>query len=96
MTVQIQSPVVSVITTQVQDYPRWRTVFDEGAALRTAHGMTSAEVLQDPVDPNRITVISRFKSMAAMQGFIASPELTKDMERSGVLTQHGLIVAVPA
>lgn len=90
------SPVVAVISHQVKDYAAWRRVFDAQAAMRTAHGHTSAEVFQDPADANRITVISRFKSMAAMQGFIASRELKDAMAEGGILTRHALIVAVPA
>jgi quinol monooxygenase YgiN len=96
MTDMTQSPVVAVISHQVKDYAAWRAVYDANAGLRAAHGHTSSEVLRDPADPSRITVISRFRSMTDMKGFIASPDLKRAMQEGGVTKQHGLIVAIPA
>ena len=69
----------------VKDYAEWKKVFDSAKALRTSSGELSAQVYRDASDPNKITVMNKWDSMANAQKFVQSPEMKAAMEKAGVV-----------
>ena len=69
----------------VKDYAEWKKVFDSAIALRTSSGELSAQVYRDASDPNMITTINKWDSLANAQKFAHSPELKAAMEKAGVV-----------
>jgi quinol monooxygenase YgiN len=76
---------ILMVQHQVKDYETWRTVFDSAAPLRTAAGELTADVYRDAIDPNKVTVLNKWRSMEDAHKFAQSPELMEAMERSGVV-----------
>jgi heme-degrading monooxygenase HmoA len=76
-----------LITHEVKDFAAWKKVFDSSADLRRSSGEVSVQLFRDASDPNKVTVLNRWKSMADAQKFILSPELKAAMERAGVVGQ---------
>lgn len=75
---------LSIVRHQVTEYDKWRAVYEEVQPLRDKHGVTSAEVLQDPSDPSDVTVLHWFPSLDKAQAFVSDPELKDAMNRAGV------------
>ncbi len=69
---------------KVKDFANWKTVFDAQAALRTSSGELSHQIYRDAGDPNKLTVVLRWNSVASAQKFAQSPELKAAMEKAGV------------
>ncbi len=74
-----------LIQHQVKDFAAWKKVFDSAIDLRTSSGELSAQVYRDSSDPNKITTLNKWSSMANAQKFAQSPELKAAMEKAGVL-----------
>jgi heme-degrading monooxygenase HmoA len=69
----------------VEDYPKWKAVYDEHAAFRKETGSTGARVLQDQNDPTNIIVLTEWPSMEQAHQFAQSPSLHEAMGRAGVV-----------
>ena len=74
-----------LIQHQVKDYAAWKKVFDSAIDLRTSNGELSAQVYRDASDPNKVTTINKWNSLANAQKFAHSPELKAAMEKAGVV-----------
>ena len=69
---------------QVADYGTWRKAYDEFNAAQKKGGVFYKAVYQAADDPNDVTVIHDFHSLAKAKAFAASPELKAAMQKSGV------------
>jgi quinol monooxygenase YgiN len=74
-----------LIQHQVKDFAAWKKVFDSSAGLRSSSGEMSVQIFRDASDPNKLTVINKWDSLANAQKFAHSPELKAAMEKAGVL-----------
>ena len=59
---------LSIVQHPVSDYAAWRTVYEQVQPLRDKHGVSAADVLQDPADPNQVTVLHWFPSVGQAAG----------------------------
>ena len=48
---------LSIVQHPVSDYAAWRTVYEQVQPLRDKHGVSAADLLQDPAGPNQVTVL---------------------------------------
>jgi quinol monooxygenase YgiN len=87
-------PVLAVISHTVKDYSAWLPAYDSAEPLRAQAGVTQAEVFRDPTNPNKLTIIHRFKTVAAANSFLADPALKAVMVKGGVIGAPVSIVAV--
>jgi len=69
---------------QVEDYAKWRAVYDSFGSTQTKLGVQEQAVYQAIDNPNDITVRHEFASLAAAQAFGSSPELGAAMHDAGV------------
>jgi heme-degrading monooxygenase HmoA len=69
---------------KVKDFAAWKKVFDSVDAVRRASGELSTQVFRDASDPNKVTVLNKWDSLANAQKFAHSPELKSAMEKAGV------------
>lgn len=78
--------MVTVLThIKVQEYAKWRPVFDELLSLRQAHTLISERVLRNQANPNEVFVSMDYRDGAAARAYMTSPELRQGMQRAGVL-----------
>ena len=75
---------LSIVRHSVTEFDKWHKVYDEVQPLRDKYGVTGADVLRDPSDPNDVTVLHWFPSLDKAQGFVGDPELKDAMGRAGV------------
>lgn len=69
---------------KVKDYAAWKKVYDSVKELRTSSGELSDQIFRDSSDPNKITLLFKWNSLANAQKFAHSPELKAAMEKGGV------------
>jgi hypothetical protein len=68
----------------VGDYKKWRKGFDEFQSHGAQHGIKSAAVFQSAGNPNEVTVMHDFDSVAAAHTFTQAEGLKSAMEKAGV------------
>jgi heme-degrading monooxygenase HmoA len=73
-----------LVQLKVKDFAEWKKVFDSGSGLRTSNGELSHQIYQDASDPNNVTNIFKWDSLANAQKFAQSPELKAAMMEAGV------------
>jgi quinol monooxygenase YgiN len=73
-----------LVQIKVKDFAEWKKVFDSGAGLRATNGELSHQIYRDASDPNKISAIYKWNSLANAQKFAQSPELKAAMEKAGV------------
>lgn len=75
---------------QVKNFAEWKMVFDSVADLRTRNGELSSELYRSESDPNNITAIFKWDSLANAHKYAQSPELRAAMEKAGVVGQPSI------
>jgi quinol monooxygenase YgiN len=68
----------------VKDYTAWKKIYDSVAGVRASNGELSDQIYQDASDPNKLTILFNWNSLANAQKFAKSPELKAAMEKAGV------------
>lgn len=73
-----------LIIHEVDDYPKWKAVFDDAAPLRKGAGEIEYRLLSYEAEARRIVHFSRWTSLAAARKFFESPELVEIRRMAGV------------
>ena len=69
----------------VEDYAKWKGVFDNHAATRQTDGATDeVYVMHNVDDPNEITVILGWNDVAKARAYTQSASLKEAMQKAGV------------
>jgi quinol monooxygenase YgiN len=68
----------------VKDFAAWKKVYDSVKGLRTSNGELSDQIYRDASDPNKLTLVFKWNSIANAQKWANSPELKAAMEKAGV------------
>ena len=69
---------------KVKDFEEWKKMYDSVADLRKSSVELSDSIYLDASDPNSLTVIFKWNSLANAQKYAQSPELKAAMEKAGV------------
>jgi quinol monooxygenase YgiN len=77
--------MIVLVQHHVTDYEKWRPVFDEHDAVRRRHGSTGYLVYRGLDDPNDITILTQWPSMAEANAFLNDPSLREAMAMGGVI-----------
>lgn len=72
------------IVHQVDDFARWKAIFDGAAGIRKAAGEISFQVLTSESDANRVIHFSRWRSREDARRFFESAELVEIRHSAGV------------
>jgi hypothetical protein len=70
---------------KVENFKRWKTLFDDHSDSRKKAGLTDLYVLRDVNDPENVFVICEVKNLAKAQDFINSKGLQDVLKKSGVV-----------
>lgn len=76
-------PYVLIIH-EVEDYPAWKRIFDQAAAMRKLAGETSYQLLKFDQDANHLVHFSQWSSLENAKRFFESPELVEIRKQAGV------------
>ncbi len=76
-----------LVNHKVQDYAKWKVVFDNFANVRRSSGEKSFRILHPVDDSNDLTLLFEWDSMKNAKTFMASPELKGAMQQAGVVEE---------
>jgi quinol monooxygenase YgiN len=68
----------------VENYAKWKPVFDGQSTARKESGSKGAQVLQNPDNPNEVVVILEYDSIEKAKTFSQSEGLKRAMQKAGV------------
>ncbi|WP_019906810.1 antibiotic biosynthesis monooxygenase [Methylobacterium sp. 77] len=73
-----------LIIHEVEDYARWKVVFDDAATIRRQAGEIAYQLLAFETEERRVVHFSHWTSLAAARAFFESPELVEIRRVAGV------------
>jgi heme-degrading monooxygenase HmoA len=73
-----------IVRHTVEDYPKFKAVFDEHAAARREFGSLGGMIFRGATDANEIVVVLEWKDLESAKAFSQSPGLREAMARAGV------------
>lgn len=73
-----------LIIHEVDDYTKWKAIFDDAASLRKAGGEIEYRLLSFDTEERQVVHFSRWTSLAAARVFFESPELVEVRRIAGV------------
>jgi hypothetical protein len=74
-----------IITGAVEDYDKWRAVYDDFDAYRKANGIVGHAVNQELGKPNQVIVYQQANDIETLRKFADSAELKETMQKAGVV-----------
>lgn len=77
------APCVLIIH-DVEDYAKWKAIFDGAATIRREAGELSYQLLRADDEERRIVHFSRWSSLEAARAFFESEELVAIRKQAGV------------
>ncbi len=77
---------------KVEDYPKWRKVFDGMESTRRSMGETSFRVFHTATSPNEIIILTDWKSADQARAYSQLPGLKQAMQEGGVITQPEILI----
>ena len=73
-----------LIIHEVDDYEKWKKIFDAAAPIRKNAGELSFQVLKSNTNPNKIVHFSKWTSIANAKAFFESAKLVEIRKQAGV------------
>jgi len=73
-----------LIIHEVEDYERWKAIFDDAATIRREAGEIAYQLLAYDTDARRVVHFSRWTSLDAARAFFESPRLVEIRRVAGV------------
>ncbi len=70
---------------RVEDFDRWRRVFDSHADAHRDAGLNLLHLLRDNTDPNMVVFLFRVDDLDRAQAFIQAPAASDAADTSGVI-----------
>ena len=70
---------------KVEDYAKWKPVFDEHGAVRKAGGSQGGYLFRNANDPSELIILFEWDSLDKAQQFAQSDDLREAMQRAGVM-----------
>ena len=76
---------IVLVIHKVEDYNKWKPVYDEDGATRKDKGSKGASVLRNTKDPNHLVVITEWENLEKAKNFAESDDLKNTMLKAGVV-----------
>lgn len=73
-----------LIIHEVEDYEKWKAIFDDAATMRREAGEIAYQLLSHDMDAKRIVHFSCWTSLDAARAFFESPRLVEIRRVAGV------------
>lgn len=76
----------SLTRLKVEDYAKWKPVFDQIAPARKASGgMKRGILFQEADSPNEVTILIEWDNLENARKFIQSEDVKKSLKKSGAI-----------
>ena len=73
-----------LIRHKVEDFAKWKAVYDDVVSLRKESGNTGARLLRGADNPNEIILLNEFPDIGKARQFAQSEDLKQAMQKAGV------------
>jgi heme-degrading monooxygenase HmoA len=74
-----------ILTIQkVEDYDKWKHVFDENGDVRRINGSKGATIYRDSNDPKQLVIVTEWDNIEKAKNFSMSEDLKITMKKAGV------------
>jgi heme-degrading monooxygenase HmoA len=70
---------------KVEDYAKWKPLYDGHAATRKASGSKGAHLFRNVDNPNEIVLLFEWDNLSNARRFAQSEDLIKTMKKAGVI-----------
>ncbi len=77
---------------KVEDYAKWRKVYDEMDGLRRSKGQISQQVFRTAADPNELVILMEWATTDQARAYAQAPELKQAMQQAGVISQPEVLI----
>jgi quinol monooxygenase YgiN len=67
----------------VEDYPRWKTAFDERKATRKEIGSKEAHLFRNLDDKNDVVILFDWKDLASARKYMESDDIREYLKNAG-------------
>lgn len=74
-----------IVRHKVEDYARWKALYDEHEAAREAAGCKGTIVFRTADDPNNVVTLFEWDDLANARQFSQSDDLREKMQEAGVM-----------
>jgi heme-degrading monooxygenase HmoA len=74
----------------VEDYAKWKLVFDEHATNRKTGGSKGEHLFRNADNPNQIVILFEWDDLDKARQFTQSDDLRQAMQRAGVISRPDL------
>ena len=81
-----------ILNHKVEDYKKWRPVFDSDTRRRKEAGMTNERVFRSADDPNNIYIIAEVADISSTAKMMNDPDLAAKMKEGGVISKPTVTV----
>jgi heme-degrading monooxygenase HmoA len=77
----------TIVRHQVEDYEKWKTVFEGAKEFRKSYGEISTQVFRDTDNPNTVTVLNKWSDLNKAKEFFTLDEIKQKMKESGMVSE---------
>lgn len=74
----------TLVRITVEDFAKWKPVFDEAAALRKAYGSKGVRVFRSVDKPNEVVLVAEYEDLEKARQLFQSQEFREATKRAGV------------
>lgn len=76
---------------RVEDYARWRPIFDDHASMREQYGSSGGQVFRNADDPAEVVMLFEVGDLDRAREFVGSDGLRDAMQSAGVVGQPDVL-----
>lgn len=76
---------VMIVRHKVEDFSKWKAVFDSMNETRKGYGWTAHEVYRSAQDPDHVTIVNHMRDVAQAKAYGNSDVLKSGMAKAGVV-----------
>jgi quinol monooxygenase YgiN len=87
MAIEVNLMAYTIIRHEVEDYVKWREVFEGAREFRKSYGEEYTQVFRDNDNPNTITVLNRWSDLKRAKEFFTLDEIKQKMKESGMVSE---------
>lgn len=79
--------VYTIVRHQVEDFAKWKEVFEGASEFRRSYGEESHQVFRDSDNPNTVTVLNKWNDLNKVKEFFTLDEIKQKMKESGMVSE---------
>jgi len=80
-----------IIRHQIDDYDRWKPIFDDHAPTRAEYGSTGYQLLRSAEDPNELCMVFEVRDLERAKELMFADDTREKMQHSGVVGQPSVV-----